>query len=180
MKKFFLFFKKESVAFSQKVCYNNPMKNPEMKTFPFKFSVKIILLCAAILALCVAGVIVSTIRMIRFGIHGLNDVIKYPFLIAVCVACIVIVVSLLIKSQYVVTDKEFITQFGFIKTKYPVKDLTSLLLDREKNKLTIYMGEQFAVVSVDPKWNEDFVRELLKINPDIEYSFTVTENKPQD
>ena len=156
------------------------MKNDETKTFKFKLNAKLILLCVAILLLCAAGIVVTTLRMLKYGIHGVNDVIKYPFLLAVCVACVVIVVALLIKAEYLLTDKELITKFGFIKTKYPIKELTSVLLDRDKNRLTLYMGEQFAVVLVDPKWNEEFVRELLKRNPEIEYTFTVTENKPQN
>lgn len=154
------------------------MKKQELenvKRFKMKFSPAIILLCFAVLALCGVGIGVSVWRIVRFGIKGFNDVIKYPFLIGVCVFCIVIVISILIRSQYVVVGDMFITQFGIIKTKFPIKEMTSLLFDRDLYKLSIYFGEQFSVISVSPTWNEELVRALLDVNPNIDYGFTLTE-----
>ncbi len=158
------------------------MKRQELenvKRFKMKFSVAILLLCIAILLLCGVGIGISVWRIVRFGINGFNDVIKYPFLIAVCVFCIVIVISILIRSQYVVVGETFITQFGIIKTKFSIKEMTSLLLDRDLYKLSIYFGEQFSVISVSPTWNEELVRALLDVNPSIDYGFTLAE-PPKD
>lgn len=155
-------------------------KEPQtVKRFKIKFSPAIICLCVAILVLCGVGIGVSVWRIARFGIKGFNDVIKYPFLIAVCVFCIVIVIGILIRSQYVVAGENFITQFGIIKTKFSIKDMTSLLLDRDLYKLSIYSGEQFSVISVSPAWNEELVRALLAVNPNIDYGFTLSE-APKD
>ncbi len=158
------------------------MKKQELenvKRFKMKFPPAIVLLCIAVLALCGVGIGISIWRIAHFGIKGFNDVIKYPFLIAVCVFCIVIVTSIFIRSQYVVAGEIFITQFGIIKTKFPIKDMTSLLLDRDLYKLSIYFGEQFSVISVSPAWNEELVRALLDVNPNIDYGFTLTE-PPKD
>ena len=158
------------------------MKKQELdnvKRFKMKFSPTIILLCIAVLALCGVGIGISIWRIARFGIKGFNDVIKYPFLIAVCVFCIVIVIAILIRSQYVVAGETFITQFGIIKTKFPIKEMTSLLFDRDLYKLSIYFGEQFSVISVSPTWNEELVRALLAVNPNIDYGFTLTD-PPKD
>ena len=125
------------------------MKKQELdnvKSFKMKFSPMIICLCIAVLALCGVGIGISIWRIARFGIKGFNDVIKYPFLIAVCIFCIVIVIAILIRSQYVVLGETFITQFGVIKTKFPLKEMTSLLFDRDLCKLSIYFGEQFSVM----------------------------------
>ena len=146
-----------------------------VKSFKMKFSPMIICLCIAVLALCGVGIGISIWRIARFGIKGFNDVIKYPFLIAVCIFCIVIVIAILIRSQYVVVGETFITQFGIIKTKFPIKEMTSLLFDRDLCKLSIYFGEQFSVISVSPTWNEELVRALLAVNPNIDYGFTLTE-----
>ena len=80
---------------------------------------------------------------------------------------------MLIRSQYVIEDELFIMQFGFIKSKYNVKDITSILLNTDTHKLTVYMGEQYFVVTVNPEWNNDFVQAIREINPDIEFSFTL-------
>lgn len=154
------------------------MKKPEtenVKRFKMKFSPTIILLCIAVLALCGAGIALSVWRIVRFGINGFNDVIKYPFLIAVCIFCIVIVIGILIRSQYVVNEKAFITQFGIIKSKFAICEITSILLDRDLKKLSIYFGEQYSVLSVSPEWNEELVRALLAVNPNIDYGFTLTD-----
>ena len=72
-------------------------------------------------------------------------------------------------------DKNLITQYGFVKSKFAVKDVTSMLLNTDTMKLTIYFNEQFIVLSSQQEWNERLVRALLKINPNIDYSFTLTD-----
>lgn len=139
----------------------------------------IICLCIAILLLCGVGIGVSVWRIVRFGIKGFTDVIKYPFLIAVCIFCIVIVIGILIRSQYIVDGENFITQFGLIKSKFAIREITSVLLDRDLKKLSIYFGEQYSVISVSHEWNEELVRALLAVNPNIDYGFTLSDS-PQD
>ena len=149
------------------------------RRFRIRFSPVIILLCVAVLLLCFLGIGVSVWRIIHFGIKGFNDVLKYPFLIAVCLFCIVIVVSLLIRSEYVATEKQFVIRFGIIKSKYEISDITSLLYDRDLKKLSVYFGEAYITVSVAAEWNEDLVRALLAVNPNIDYGFTLAE-PPKD
>ena len=161
------------------------MKNttPTREVFKIKFSTTVIVLCIAVLALCGAGIGVSVWRILQHGVRSFADALKSPFLIAVCVFCIIVVVSLLIKSQYVVEEERFFTQFGFIKSKFSIKEITSLLLDCQKNKLTMKFGEEFFVITVNPAWQEKLVRALLNVNPNIDYSFTLTdapEEKPDE
>lgn len=144
-------------------------------TFKIKFPKHILWLCVAVFALCGVGIALSVWRIVKYGIHGFNDVIKYPFLIAVCLFCIVLMISLLVKSQYIVNGKDMITQYGFIKSRFAVKDITAIVYDTDSKKLTLKSGEEYAVVSVDPDWNEQLVRELRDINPNIDYSFTLSE-----
>ena len=153
----------------------------EATTFKFKFTPLMILLACAVLLLCSIGIGLSVWRIVKSGgIHGVTDALKSPFLILICIFCICIVIALLIRSQYIVTDEYFILQFGFIKSKYAVKDITSVLLDTDTQKLTVYMGEQFFVATVNPEWNNDLVQALRKVNPDVEYSFTLAEKKDND
>ena len=140
--------------------------------FTIQFSKTIIALAIAVICLCIASIIVSILNMKRLGLNGLSDYLKYPFLLLVSVFCIVIVVALLIKSQYIVDETYFISQYGFIKSRYEIAKITSAVLDTDVNKLTVYMGEEFFVLSLNEKWNEKFVRALLNVNPAIDYSFT--------
>ena len=153
------------------------MKNQSStrQVFKIKFSKTVVILCIAVLALCGAGIGVSVWRILEHGVRSFADALKSPFLIAVCVFCIVVVICLLIKSQYVVEDERFLTQFGFIKSKFSIKEITSLVLDCQKNKLTMKFGEEFFIVTINPAWQENLVRALLAVNPDIDYSFTLTD-----
>ena len=151
------------------------------KYFRFHFSKTIYACAAAALVLCIAAIALSVWRMIRLGTFGgVYDFLKYPLLILIALAGFVLVISMMIKSQYIVDDKNFTTQFGLIKSKCPLKNITSVILDTDTNKLTVYMGEAYSVISVQPSWNENFVRALLKGNPDIDYSYTIKENKPPE
>ena len=166
------------LAFSVRACYNIAMENKEKQNqtvIKIKFSKKILILSALVYILCAVGTAVSIWRVCRYGIHGFSDVLKYPFLIAVCVFCVTLVTSVLIKSQYVIKDGNLITQYGFIKSKFPAKDFTSMTLNTDEKKLTIYSGEQYMIISVSPTWVHEFTKALLDINPKIEYTFTLTD-----
>ena len=159
------------------------MKNKNEQTsnnFKIKFTKAIYFLCIAILILSVASIVVALWQILRFGVSGFSEYLKYPLLLLISVFCIVVVISLLVKSQYVVNEQDLITQFGFIKSKFPIKSITSMLLDTDTKKLTVYMNEQFIVLNSSADWNEQLVRAILNVNPNIEYSFTLAENKPQD
>ena len=159
------------------------MKNENQTTnkyFKYKLTTSMILIAIAVIALCVAGIAVSVYRIIKFGIREPMDALQSPLLIGICIFCIVTVICVLIKSQYIVTDKYYITQHGFIKSKFLIKDITSMVLNTETKKLTIYFGEQFCVLSVCPDWKEDFARALLEVNPNIDYSFTLSDNAEEN
>lgn len=150
----------------------------EAKNFKFRFTPIMLILAIAALLLCAATIALSIWRITKTGIHGFNDVLKSPFLIAICLFGIVIITAMLIRSRYTVTQEELTCQYGFIKSHFPVEKLTSILLDTDTKKLTVYMGEEFFVVTTNPTWNNDFVQALREVKPDIEFSFTLTEGKP--
>jgi hypothetical protein len=152
-------------------------KNTQVKRFSYTFTPVMLVLIIGVLLLCSAGIAVSIWRIVQFGIKSFNDVIKYPFLIAVCVFCIVFVISVFIRSQYIVSGDKLITQFGFIKSSYDIKKITALTFDRDTNKLTVNFGEEYALLAVNPEWNEQLVRAILDVNNSIDYSFTLTEIK---
>ena len=148
------------------------------KAFPLKLSKLIVALCIVCLALCAAGIAVTIVRIVNYGIYGIMDVLKYPLLLAVCVFCIVIVVSILIRARYLVDKKSLTTQFGVIKSVYSINEFTSLTMDIQTNKLTVHQGENFFVISVKTEWQDEFIKALLEAKPEIEVDYTLTENKP--
>ena len=133
------------------------------------------ILSALILALCVVGMGISIYRALKFGINGFSDILKYPFLILLELFCIVLVIALLVKSQYVLDDKELKAQYGLVKNVFPIKSITSILLDTDTKKMTLHMGEEFFVLALPEADNHDFVQALRDKNPNIDYSFTLSD-----
>lgn len=158
------------------------MKQTENKNvrrvFPFRFNTLGILLGVIVLLFCIVGAGISIYRIIQEGISDLTDALKHPFIIAVSIFCATVVISVLIKSEYVVTDEELITKFGFIKSRLPLSSITSMEHDRATHKLTVYCGEEFTVFTLKKEWADDLAHEICVANPQIEFSFTMTENKP--
>ena len=152
----------------------------EAKYFKYRFTKLMIALAIGILLLCAGGIVLSVYRITVDGIEEFTDVLRYPLLIAVALFCIVLVISMLVKSQYVVDSKYYTVEFGFIKSKYPIKDITSIILNTDEHKLTVYVGEEYSVLSINPEWNDDFVRALLEVNKNIDYSFTLTDTPPSE
>lgn len=148
--------------------------------FKYKFTTTMIVLLIVALALCVAGLIVSIFRIRNEGIHGFTDALQSPLLIAICVFAIVFIISVLIKSQYVVTDKHYVSQFGFVKSRFLIKDVTKIELDSDTKKLTVFVGEQFMILSLPPEQNDAFVQAMREVNKDIDFSFTLATAQEED
>ncbi len=147
-------------------------KKPQSATyFKYQFTPLMVVLAIGVLLLCGVGIGISVWRIYKFGIHGFTDTLQSPFLIAVCLFCIVLVVALLIKSQYIIDDTHYTLQFGFIKSKFLIKEITALHLDTTTKKLTVYVGEQFSVITLNAAWQDDFIAALRKVNPDAEFTF---------
>ena len=149
------------------------------KHFPYKFTPLMILLAIGVILLCLAGIGISIFRIVTFGLHEFADYLKSPLIIVISLFCIIVVISLLIKSQYVINSQFFIVQFGFIKNKYPIKDISSLVLDSDTAKLSVYLGEPYLVLSLDPNQNDNFVKAVREVNPKAEFTFTLASSDGQ-
>ncbi len=145
------------------------------KYFKYQFTKTLISLAIAVIALCLAGIGVSVYRIVLFGIREFTDALQSPFLIAVCAFCIVLMISILAKSQYVIDENHYTVQFGFIKSKFAIKDITALVFDSDAKKLSIYIGEEFSVLSLAPAWQDEFIAALRAVKPEIDFSFTLAE-----
>ncbi len=139
-----------------------------------------IVLAIAALLLSVVGIGFSVYRLCEFGVNGFTEALQSPLLILVSLFCIVVVVALLVKSQYFVNDTHYGTQFGLIKSAFPLKDVTAIELNTDTSKLTVYAGENFSVLTLSPAWRDDFVAAMRKGNPNIEFTFTLTDEHDEE
>lgn len=156
-----------------------------MKTFRYKFTRLTFWLIIAGMVLCAAGFALNLYQCIRYGIASAADpvypIIQYTTMFIATVALFTILLSVLIFSAYIVDDKYFRTRFGFIVSKYDVKKIECITLDRKTNKLAVtFDDDNYIVVVVKEEWYEDFVQTLLKVNPAIEYEIKSLENDKKD
>lgn len=159
--------------------------NEPVKRYPFKFSAVMITLFIAALALCVAGFALTTWRLIAFLGEGGDSIyswIQFIILYFVSVFLAALIIAMLIRSQYVITEKQLILQFGFIKTKYEIKNIYSVHLFQGANKLAVYFDDfqtKYAVIVVKPMWYDDFIQALTARKPGIGFSFSTAEEEEE-
>lgn len=156
-----------------------------MKKFKYKFTKLTLSLIYAGIALCFAGLGINIFRIINDNIEEaaniIYPIIQYTLFFLIPVILLVLLISLLLASYYSIDENTLKTSFGIIKSKYDVKDIKSVILDRTTNKLSVGMsnGTLFTIV-VNEEWYQDFIDALCRTNPLIEYSINSKENNGDD
>lgn len=156
-----------------------------MKIFKFRYSKLIIAAIYAGVALALAAFGVTLYNVIKGDFLQSSNIIypilSYGIMFLISVLMLVILVSLLVSSYYSVDSKILKTSFGIIKSKFKIENIESIVLDRQTNKLTVhFVDKTFILIVVKPEWYEDFISELIKNNPKIEYTINSKENSPDD
>ena len=154
------------------------INNQDVSVFKFQFTPLMLVLGSIALLLCTVSVGLSIWRLTLEGLHDIRDYLKYPFLILISLFGATLIVALFASSRYIVHKDKLTLQFGFIKNHYPISAITSLLLDTDTKKLTVFMGEEFFVLTTNPLWNNDLVQAIREANENVEFSFTLSE--PQE
>lgn len=155
-----------------------------MKIYKFKFSKLTTVFIYAGIALALAAFGANLYNVIKTDYSAnsaVYSIIGYVAMFIGSVLLLVILVSLIFSSYYAVGEGILKTSFGIIKSKFKICDIDKVVLDRSSNKLSVYFKDNsFVTVVVKPEWYEDFVNELLKCNPQIEYIIESVKNSPDD
>ena len=155
------------------------------KSFPFKFTALMLVLFYLGLALCAFGFGFTLWRFLNFLQEDISDVyswIQFVLLFFVCLFLGTLIISMLCRSRYVITEKQLILQFGFIKQKYELKSIYSVHLFKGMNKLAVYFDDfktKYTVVVVKDTWYDEFVKTLIERNPKIGFSFSTPEEEEE-
>lgn len=156
---------------------------PAVKTYKFMFSPLLIVVFCIGLALAAAGIVLTTLQFLAFLREDPSSVygwLKFVLLYFVSIFLAVLIIAMLLRSRYTITDKELILQFGIIRTRYELKKIYSVRLFRGSNKLTVYFDDfktNYTVIVVKDVWYEDFIQTLLSRNERIEFDFTTAEEE---
>ncbi len=162
---------------------DNAAKNSYQK-FPFKFTPLMIAVFCLLLALCVAGVALTTWQFVDFlkgsDISSVWEWLKYVLMYLVCGLLAVLVSAMLIKSQYIITEKKLILQFGVIRSAYELNKIYSVRYFKGSGRLAVYFDDfknQYTIIVVKESWYEAFVKALQARNEKISFDFTTAEEE---
>lgn len=149
---------------------------------PFKKGTLLIVLCVLALLFAVVGGVLSVVNIVKNGVHGVYDFCRFPLLALISVLVCVLVVALLIKSEYTITKTHLFSRYGIISEKAEISAFTEIVADLNKERITVKCGEQYFVLLVKKTDFEAFTRAILDVNPKIDFSYTLgdEENKPKD
>ena len=129
--------------------------------------------------------IITTWRVFTYladGVVTTYDWLSFGLFYLVSVLFAALLIAMLIRSQYIITDKQIILQFGLIKTKYEIKDIFSIHRFQGENKLAVYFDDfktKYAVIVVKDIWYDDFVKTLISRKPGLSFSFSTAEEEEQ-
>ena len=156
-----------------------------MKVFKYKFSRLTTSLIYLGIVLCVLGLGFNTYSVIASDIisaaNPVYPILQHTLMYLVPAVLLVILISLLISSYYQIDGKVLKSSFGIIKSKYAIDEIETVALDRTTNKLAVYFKNgNYIVIVVKEEWYQDFVDELCKANPKIEYTIKSKENDGSD
>jgi len=157
--------------------------SPAVK-FRFRFSTLLLSVMIIGIILCAACFALTTWQFIRFlgseDISSPYEWMKYILLYFVSVFLAILLIAMLIRSQYVITDRQLITQFGIIKSKYEIRKIYSVYLLNGSKKLNVYFDDfktKYMTIVVKEEWYDEFIKELLARNEKIEVDFSSAEDE---
>ncbi len=150
-----------------------------MKKYSYKFTpLNIVLFCLGILAAvaCIALNVKRLLEIAAAAISGTYDYISAILAIAIGAAGMVVLIPLIVRSEYVVTNDKLITRWGVIASEIKLSDITRVTVYRSSQKLVVsYNAKDYAVINIDKDLFENFCDELKAKNDKIFYCLN-TEN----
>lgn len=147
-----------------------------MKTFRLHYSKLIVALSFVTLAVCIGGFALNVWRFIdRGGFTDFYTAIEFLIVAAVTVFAPVLLLTVVFHSTYTVDGKEFATNFGFIKSKFSISEMTELVYNVQKRKLAVYTGENYMVFRLEEEWDKAFISALQAANKHLLYNETEDE-----
>lgn len=153
--------------------------------FRFRFSPLILAVLILGLVLCAVCIAFNSWQLALFLQDEASpttwDWLKFSIFYFVAAFFAVLVISMLIRSRYILTDKDLILQFGIVKSRYEIKKIFSLRLFEKSNKLTVYFDDfktKYMIIVVHEQWYKDFVEALQQRNDRIEFELVCPTDKP--
>lgn len=154
--------------------------------YRFRFSPLTRVVLFAGLALCLAAIGLTTWQFADFlrtgNLANTLEWLKFVLLYCVSGALAVIIVAMLVRSEYILTNRELTLAFGFIRSKYPLSSIASVHLFKGANKLAVYFEDaksKYMVIVIRDSLYETFIKDLTSRNERIAFSFSTAEEEDE-
>lgn len=154
-----------------------------MKKYKYVYSKTVTILFIVGILIAIASIILNAYRFI-LKMRGEYEITGYEWFtlgltVALSILFIVIAVSCFISSSYKVENKNLVLNWGFIKNKLDLLEVTKMNYYPNKNRLElIFNDESYFYVSTTPEWVGDLVDDIKLANSKIIYvEETINEEK---
>lgn len=149
--------------------------------FKYKFKKYAIALMIVAVILALAVIVMNVFRFVKYG-YDSSKLIGLIASIAVSVLILVLVIPMSVSSYYEISDKSFTLRWGILKNEIPIKDITKVIHNPDKDTLNVVFGEyeNFMVISAAGVNVLDIVDALRKHNKKIVYECVSSDDDLQN
>ena len=145
-------------------------KQNKMKSFRFKYSPLIWLLLCVIALIVGVGLGLNVYSAIELFEFAKNMAISSIILSVLCLAILVLVISVMWVAKYQITQDYFRIRFGFIVLKLEISKVCQIIHFKKSDKLVLYFDNgKYIVIIISPEFYNDFILSLREVNDKIVY-----------
>lgn len=142
-----------------------------IKKFKFKYSKTVWVLLVVAMILTAIGAVWNIYNAVTLKSVGSFKKISYIIVAVICFAIFVTCLSMAVYGRYVVKDKYVYCRFGYVFTKYEIKDIVEIKLFSKTQKLVVYFKDlTFTVIVIDKSKYDEFISAVKEHGGRIEYS----------
>ena len=141
-----------------------------MKKFKFFYSPLVKILIILVCVIAAAGLIMNILTVINYAKNSALFTVLYGVLTILTALLLAEAVAIAFYGLYKIKDGYLYSYFGLIRSKTDVKEIVAVHVFKTTEKLVVYFkDEKYSVIIISPKYYDEFIAALLKVNPDIKY-----------
>ena len=124
------------------------------------------------LVLCIGGFALNAWSFFQNGVDDVYSALRYLIILLATVGGFVLLLSMLLSSAYIVTDKELITSFGIIRSKFKIADIEKLSLNSSTKKLSVsFVNGTYMVFVVNEEWHVQLIAAIREKKPSVSIEY---------
>lgn len=145
-----------------------------MVKFKYNFSKLFYIVAGVGSVVAIACIVLNAIRYssyIEKGIElGLYNHLSLIFTVVLSVAFLVVIISALISSNYVISSDKVLLKWGIVRNTVKLNEVKTLKLCTDTNKLEfIFEDDTYFIIVIKPIEYEKFIDEIKKVKPSVSY-----------